>query len=95
MKYARVCVCTRSEMSDTWSSVGARTRVRQRVPSRPCSRACGERFSHLTMTTKAKGFQGQFVCMDREACLQRHLSGGGAMEPRAQGGAPVGDRYAV
>ena len=45
-----------------------------------CSRACGERFSHLTMTTKAKGFKGQFVCMDREACLQRQLSGGGAME---------------
>ena len=43
-----------------------------------CSRVCGERFSHLTMTTKAKGFKGQFVCMDREACLQ--LSGGGAME---------------
>ena len=45
-----------------------------------CSRACGERFSHLTMTTTAKGFKGQFVCMDREACLQRQLSGGGAME---------------
>jgi hypothetical protein len=45
-----------------------------------CSRACGERFSHLTMTTIAKGFKGQFVCMDREACLQRQLSGGGAME---------------
>ena len=32
------------------------------------------------MTTKAKGFKGQFVCMDREACLHRQLSGGGAME---------------
>jgi hypothetical protein len=45
-----------------------------------CSRVCGERFSHLTMTTTAKGFKGQFVCMDREACHQRQLSGGGAME---------------
>ena len=45
-----------------------------------CSRVCGERFSHLTMTTTAKGFKGQYVCMDRDACLQRQLSGGGAME---------------
>ena len=32
------------------------------------------------MTTTAKGFKGQYVCMDREAFLQRQLSGGGAME---------------
>jgi hypothetical protein len=45
-----------------------------------CSRACGERFSHLTMITTCKGFKGQFVCFDREACLARQMSGGGAME---------------
>eukprot|EP00900_Chrysochromulina_parva_P020660 jgi/Chrpa1/3227/Chrysochromulina_OHIO_Genome00013808-RA len=45
-----------------------------------CSRACGERFSHLTMITTCKGFKGQFVCFDREACLARQMSGGGAMD---------------
>ena len=45
-----------------------------------CSMVSGERFSHLTMTTTAKGYKGHYVCMDREACMQRQLSGGGAME---------------
>ena len=32
---------------------------------------CRERFSHLTMTTTAKGYAKQWVCADREACLAR------------------------
>eukprot|EP00966_Prymnesium_polylepis_P318200 7349920-Prymnesium_polylepis.1 len=47
-----------------------------------CSPVCGERFSHLTMNDhQGQGLQGT-VCVHglRAACLQRQLSGGGAME---------------
>ena len=55
-----------------------------------CSMVSGERFSHLTMTYTANGYRGHYVCMDREACMQRQLSGGGAMDgASAQAGAPV------
>ena len=49
-----------------------------------CTRACGERFSHLTMTAKAKGYKNVWVCADREACLQRQLApaGGGGGRPK-------------
>eukprot|EP00966_Prymnesium_polylepis_P291823 6739999-Prymnesium_polylepis.1 len=65
-----------------------------------CSMVSGERFSHLTMTTTAKGYKGHYVCMDREACMQRQLSGGGANDgASAQAGVPrassVTHRYDV
>ena len=53
-----------------------------------CTPVCGERFSHLNMTTKAKGYKNQWVCMDREACLQRQLSGAGARGDRRAAKAP-------
>ena len=53
-----------------------------------CTPVCGERFSHLNMTTKAKGYKNQWVCMDREACLQRQLSGAGARGDRRTAKAP-------
>ena len=60
-----------------------------------CTPVCGERFSHLNMTTKAKGYKNQWVCMDREACLQRQLSGAGANAGTGRRGegaaAPVGE----
>ena len=39
-----------------------------------CTPVCHERFSHLTMTAKAKGYKNLWVCADREACLQRQLA---------------------
>ena len=42
-----------------------------------CTPVCGEHFSHLNMTTKAKGYKNQWVCTDREACLVRQQSGAG------------------
>jgi hypothetical protein len=42
-----------------------------------CTPVCGERFSHLTMTTTAKGYAKQWVCADREACLARQTAGAG------------------
>jgi hypothetical protein len=42
-----------------------------------CTPVCGERFSHLTMTTTAKGYAKQWVCIDREACLARQMAGAG------------------
>ena len=51
-----------------------------------CTPVCGERFSHLTMSTKVKGYARQWVCMDREACMERanSLAGGGRVRKAAR-----------
>ena len=48
-----------------------------------CTPVCGEHFSHLNMTTKAKGYKNQWVCTDREACLVRQQSGAGMRARKA------------
>ena len=63
-----------------------------------CTPVCGERFSHLNMTTKAKGYRNQWVCMDREACLQRQLSlarahAGTGVRRRRRGASRRGDLF--
>ena len=49
-----------------------------------CTPVCGQRFSHLTMSTKVRGYANQWACMDREACMQRATSGGGTRGSRSK-----------
>ena len=40
-----------------------------------CTPVCGERFSHLLMTSTAPGYKNVWVCVDREVCMARVLAG--------------------